>query len=230
MKPQFFADNRDLFKFDLAQTLIDNIEQLSQLYYIPMLTPNDNKKHGEQTAREKAKAGYKNKSLIKYLDNCLKTGRRDIREIKQYYHSQKIDINIFKEAEYFTHRERDTYIKQAIKGLPDNSLILVDPDNGMEVDRSNEKHILFSELHALYANKIDNSIVMVYQHFPRMEHREYIRRRLKDIKTHIISKVITQFISDNDITFFLLSKTPAMSKNVDKTIKEYNKTYKGLYI
>lgn len=230
MKNQFFADNRDLFKFDLVQILKNNIYQQNQIYYIPMLTENDGTNNGGQTDRSKAKAGYENKKLLKYLDKCIRTGKRNIKEIKEYYSIEKIDINIYREEDdYFNHTKRDDYFKQAIKDLSNNSLILVDPDNGMEVDRSNEKHILFSELLALYGSMADNSILMIYQHFPRIKHRKYIRRRLKDIKTHIVSKVITQFISDNEIIFFLLTKTPAMSKKIGKIINNYKNKYKDLY-
>lgn len=228
MKPPYFADNRDLFKFDLAQTLISKSQrQLNQIYYIPMLTPNNTGTDGGQTDRSKAKAGYKNIRLMKYLDDCISTtGRRNIKEIKQYYHSENVKIDIYQEDGYFKHTERLEYFNQIDQGLLNNSLILVDPDNGMEVKSSDEKHILFDELKMLYNNMNEISVMMIFQYFPQEEHKGYIIKRIKDITERIITSCEPHLISDNDIIYYLVSKTPIIEEsiiNIIRKYKEYNK-------
>lgn len=230
MKPQYFGDIRDLFKFDLSQVLIGSIKQLKQIYYIPMLTENDRRNDGKKVDYSSAKAGGENTDLIKYLRMCITNDRRNIREIGEYYRNKKINIEIYRDTGYLKHTERRDYFVQANKGLPDNSLILVDPDNGMEVKRPKRRHILYSEIKTLYNEMSNESVLMIYQHFPRIKHNEYIKKRFRDIGEHIKPNCTPCFISDNDIIFFLLTKIPRMGKSVEKTIIKYNSTYKDLYI
>jgi len=231
MKNQYFGDNRDLFKFDLAQTLTEKSQQqLNQIYYIPMLTPNTTKPDGRQTDRCRAKAGHKNVKLVEYLDNCISTGRRNIKEIKQYYHEENVKISIYQEDEYFTHAGRPAYFSQINQSLLNNSLILLDPDNGMEVKSSDEKHILYTEIEMLYNHMNENSVLMIFQYFPRIEHNKYTIQRKEDIKRCVGKDVNVYSIADDVIVFFLIAKTPAIAENVKNTVTAYQKLSPELII
>ncbi len=75
------------------------------------------------------------------------------------------------EDSYFSHRKRQSYFAGIESGLLSKSLILLDPDNGLEVKRSGEKHVLYSEVKELYERMDEDSILMVYQYFPRVSRR-----------------------------------------------------------
>jgi hypothetical protein len=84
MRNQFFADNRDLFKYDLILEIVSTINLLNQFFFIPMLT-QDHGTHGNQINRHKAKAGFENSSLRNYLDECILKEHRNICHIINYF-------------------------------------------------------------------------------------------------------------------------------------------------
>jgi len=43
VKPRFFADTRDLFKYDLVQVLMEGIPEIRHFLFVPMLTRGDGK-------------------------------------------------------------------------------------------------------------------------------------------------------------------------------------------
>ena len=52
MKNKFFADKHDFFKWDLLLTMMEDIPELGQLTYVPMLTPDDRAGHASETRED----------------------------------------------------------------------------------------------------------------------------------------------------------------------------------
>jgi len=73
MKNQYFGDNRDLFKYDLIIEILTKGEFIRHFTFIPMLTEDDDTKHGGKTNRNEAKAGTKNIELKNFLNKCVVT-------------------------------------------------------------------------------------------------------------------------------------------------------------
>ena len=198
MKNQYFGDVRDLFKYDLISRIIQETNSINRFLFIPMLTENDNRGDGNKIDYNKAKAGTQNKDLMTYLKNCVNMGRRNITEIKRYFESKEIKVYIYNEL--FIHRNRESYFDEIRKELFLHSLIFVDPDNGLEIKQSNERHLLYHEANDLYNCMDKDSILMIYQHFPRENHTEYLRRRTDELEKLTEDSPI--YISDNEIIFF----------------------------
>jgi len=225
MKDQYFGDIRDLFKFDITFQILKKLN-LNHFIFIPLLTQDDSRTDGSKTKFSIAKAGKYNADLSFFLQLKLKQKERKVADISDFFDYFNIKTKVIED--YFNNQSRELYFKKAIKQLMPSSLILLDPDNGIEVKNSNEKHVLFSEI-GLLLNKIDDqSILMIYQHFSRENHYKFTLKKITELSQQ--TGINPLFISDNDILFFFLSKSNAQLKKVSKTLSDYKKQYKKLII
>ena len=221
MKSQYFGDNRDLFKYDLVMKIMQ-AGLFERFIFIPMRTQNDGTRNGGKTNRHLAKAGFKNKELVRFLDECISENRRNIGQIVDFFKDRGIDTRIFDSE--FTHENRGEYFEQVKDELSPASLIFVDPDNGLEVKRSGEKHISYKEARNLYENMDGSSILMISQCFPREEHLGYLHKRAEDIKERIAEDG-TVCIDDEDTILFFLTKDKAIEDSLVHIIGHYAEEY-----
>ena len=228
MKNQYFADIRDLFKYDLAFAIIQGLSSTDRFTFIPMLTRNNERTDGQKIDYSKAKAGIKNTSLVEYLQRCLRENRKNILEIREYFLSRGIEIIVHKETEYFDHKKRKEYFMNFdIKSL-EKAVICVDPDNGLETSNPDEKHVLYNEIKSL-CDRMDNySVLMIFQYIPRENHNRYIRKRAVELKK--VTGSLPLYISDNEIIFYLLTKDDKNRNKLLSMIREYNILYHKLII
>jgi hypothetical protein len=164
--------------------------------------------------------------LKAFLEDCTEKGRRDIREIRRYFHSIGIAITIYSEDEFFSHGDRGKYFQGIGTKLLSNSLVFLDPDNGMEIKHSNRQHVMFGELKEQYDRMNNNSVLMVYQHSPRAKRYEYIQERSG--KLHNITGGHPSYISDNEIIFFFMTKKSAQGRRLSRALENYCKKYNRL--
>ena len=228
MKNKYFGDTRDLFKYDLILRITRGVVSIHRFLFIPMLTSDDDNSDGSKTDYVKAKAGTQNKELMSYLKDCINGDRRNIIEIESYFKSNGIEIYIHKEL--FIHKNRRDYFGRVKikKEFLSNSLVFVDPDIGLEIRRSKEKHFLYCEAKDIYDYMDGNSILMIYQHFPREDHKEYLCRGANELKN--VTGDLPIYISDNEIIFFLLTKSGEVKNQLQRTINKYNRDYPNLIV
>ncbi|MDD4860008.1 MAG: hypothetical protein PHR56_07380 [Dehalococcoidales bacterium] len=220
MKNQYFGDNRDLFKFDLAEQIL-KAGLVKGFTYIPMLTA-DSAAANRVYDRSKAKAGTKNKKLVSFLDKCAGSGKKNIVQLEKYFGSK---INIYGKSTQFSRVNRSEYFTGIGRELLSKSLILVDPDIGMEVKRSGEQHLLFDEICWLY-EQMDDSILMIYQQFPRADHLEYLHERGEELSDKVTGE--GPICVDNDeIVFYFLTAESALEEALTNQISEYTEDYSG---
>jgi len=228
MKNKYFGDTRDLFKYDLILRITQGVVSIHRFLFIPMLTSDDDSSDGSKTNYTKAKAGTQNKELMTYLKDCVNRNRRNIMEIEPYFKSNGIEIYIHKEL--LIHKNRRDYFGSVKikKEFFSNSLVFVDPDIGLEVERSKEKHFLYREAKDIYDYTDGNSILMIYQHFPRENHKEYLHRRINELEN--LTEDLPIYISDNEIIFFLLTKSCEVKNQLERTINKYKRDYPNLIV
>ena len=87
MKNQYFADRRDLFKFDLLLDIAEH--QRKRLVLIPMLTPNDESGEGNVTNYD---CGARRRVLFDSLRGALASNKRDIRLMAGGFPTQVLDL------------------------------------------------------------------------------------------------------------------------------------------
>ncbi len=240
MKNQYFGDTRDLFKYDLCLELLLKTS-IRKFLFIPMLTPNDGKTHGSHTNYKRARAGLLRKDLVEFLKKCVVENKRDISMLEIFFKKfnkenlvnfeDGIRLYIYKKNEYFLHKNRREYFQEIPAELLKQSLILVDPDNGLEVkSRTNlEKYLLYSELKALYEKMDKHSMLVIFQFIPRVNRSKYFEEILRKIKDTLDNDAKVLFISDNQIVFFVILKDKDLYTRVRFILKNYAKTYKLLF-
>jgi hypothetical protein len=230
MKNQYFGDNRDLFKYDLIQH-ISTCARYSKFTFIPMLTPNDDGNDGNQIERARATGGRNNRQLREYLDVCMTDNRRNITEIKSYFGGNGIETYIHREGDgYFSgnREEREHYFGEIGEEQLIDAIVFVDPDNGFQVNHSNEKHFLFSEARTLIERMSDNSLLMAIQFRPLFEHGlQYIRGRCQQIEEEL--NLPPMFISDNQIVFFFLTGNSSLRERIASSVEEYCALHANLF-
>jgi len=224
MKNQYFGDNKDLFTYDLIYHIMQS-GLASHFTFIPMLTSNNDKGHGAKNNRDKARAGTRNKDLMGFLDSCVRENKRDIRQLESFFAGYGIKMTIYAGKDgYFSHQQRQQYFDQIGEELLTGALIFVDPDVGLEVTNSGEQHILYNEVKSLYERMDEDSILMLFQHFPHVEHHEYLHRRAEEL-TERISGDEPICVDDNKIIFFFLTKNEALEQSLTHLIQEYAESY-----
>jgi len=231
MKNQYFGDNRDLFKYDLILRIIKEIGSVNHFTFVPMLRPNmpdgeGTKREGEKRDRDKAKAGTGNEELKNFLDKFEDKSKRDIEQLKSFFKKHDIGMTMYYgKNKYFSHQQRQEYFEQLENELSQKSLVFVDPDIGLQVKITRDKHIKYSEVKGLYEHMDTSSILMIYQHFPRKVHQQYLNTRSKELK----EKVAGDWpicIDDNEIIFFFLTKDKALRKSLSGVISDYGEFYR----
>ena len=224
MKNQYFGDNKDLFTYDLIFQIM-RAGLTGHFTFIPMLTPDNDKHHGQKLNRDKARAGMKNKELMTFLDTCVQKGRRNIEEMKGFFAIYEIEMTIYYSSDnYFSHQNRQEYFAQIDDKLLVNSLVFVDPDTGLEVRKPGDEHLLYSEAKSLYDRMDKSSILMLFQHFPRHPRQEYINMRAEELREKI-SGDYPVCIDDNEAIFFFLTKDKSLEDSLITVIGEYTECY-----
>jgi len=235
MKNQYFGDIRDLFKYDLIQWILTEIHSLRRFTFIPMLTEYDPKrrdgdKRDFNRAKKDGRPGTNNEKLI----GCLKKygeidkDKRDFTKIGNYFKSEGIEVLTYKdkEHEYFEHTVRDRYFENIPGEYLHNPLIFIDPDIGLQVKNSTKKHLLYRQVKALYDRMDEDSILMIYQHFPRARytHKEYLPQG-RSIKLKEVTGNLPIWITDNEIIFFILTKNDELKSQLARVINRYKENY-----
>jgi len=224
VKNQYFGDNKDLLKDDLV-LMIMQAGLVKHFTFVPMLTEPDGTNHGEKADRSYARAGTGNKELVNFLDECINGGQKDIEQMVGFFQRYGIGMTIYYgEDGYFSHWKRQSYFAGIESGLLSKSLILLDPDNGLEVKRSGEKHVLYSEVKELYERMDEDSILMVYQYFPRAPRQQYLNGRAQELKEKV-SGDYPVCIYDSEIAFFFLTKNGSLEHSLSHLIGDYTKRY-----
>lgn len=221
MKNQYFGDNKDLFTYDLIMKIMQ-AGLVENFTFIPMLTAGDGTGHGQQCNRAKAKAGTKNKELVNFLDECLNTNKRDIKQLESFFASHGIRMKTY--GEKFSHEKREEYFGQIADEFLSNSLIFVDPDTGLEVKKLGKEHILYSEVKGIYERMGEDSILMLYQYLPRRPRLQYLNMRCEEIKEKIMGDRPV-CIDNNEIAFFFLTKIESLEHSLIHIIAEYAEEY-----
>ena len=105
VKNQYFADRRDLFKYDLLLDLAE-CQSEPRLVFIPMLTPNDGTREGSVRAYE---CGARRRMLFDVLRAAVATGKRDIQTLRAVLPRCGVLFFPYRDAEYFQDATRKQY-------------------------------------------------------------------------------------------------------------------------
>jgi hypothetical protein len=139
-----------------------------------MLTQDDGSGDGGLTNYN----GSRRRELDDFLKSCIKKSNRDIINLRSFMSSYRyIEYCPYGDDKYFPHAGRKQYFDSIDSSIFNESVVLIDPDNGFEVKSMRSgighKYLKYSELSALYARMGSNSLILVYQHIPRVKREDY---------------------------------------------------------
>lgn len=228
MNRQFFGDTRDLFKYDLVRHVMKALPVFDSFTFIPMLTEEEAGKKGASKDFEKAaklgKAGSQNKDLVSHLERLqeIDDDLEYFQTIGAYFKKENIIVDILHNHP-FSHEDRDQYFDNILAHFPKKSLLFLDPDIGLEEKKPSKKHLLFNEVEKITGRMDQQSVLMIYQHFPREKHEGYVRRRCSEI--YSLTGIHPVTITDNEIVFFFLVKNPRLCETLEDVLSLYANTY-----
>jgi len=223
MKNQYVGDIRDLFKYDLILRVMQE-SAVDKLLFIAMLTKDEENGDGGRTDYKKAKAGFLNKELVEHLRRYVNEEKRHLKHVENFFKIKGIEIQLILEP--FSHSGRSAYFKRLEKEFLSDKLIFIDPDKGMEIENSDEKHILYDEIKYVYNSMTKSSILMIYQHIPREDRHAYFKKRCGELEN--ATGNFPLYASDNQIAFFFLTKSKSARKNLENLVKKYKQEYPEL--
>jgi hypothetical protein len=236
MKNEYFGDTRDLFKYDLVLEFLSATKLINNFTFIPMLTKDENNSYGSKTNYSLAKAGVCRVELKRFLERCLREGRRNISELnnffKEHLSTKNLSLTIYKQNEYFSHKTREEYFEKIGRKLLTKSVILVDPDIGLEVKSMKgreEKYVTYKEVKLLYDRMDKISVLAIFQFIPRVKRNKYFAKICKNLKEKVTEVQPVYYISDNQIVFFILTKGIRSQKIVAKILKKYANRYNLIF-
>jgi hypothetical protein len=145
--------------------------------------------------------------------------------IRSYFKKENIIVDIL-HTNTFSHENRENYFKQVFATFPVKSLILLDPDTGLEVKNPTQRHLLFEEVKKIYDHMDNYSILMIYQHIPRVIREGYIGKRCNELA--VVTAVRPETITDNEIVFFVMTKNPLIRTRICAVLEEYAEKYNVL--
>jgi hypothetical protein len=234
MNRMFFGDARDLFKFDLVRHIMKAFPDLASFTFIPMLTEEDvtaaKKKSVNKDlvlAQKKGKAGTRNLELMEDMGRLqeIDDDLEYFHGIQSYFKKENIIVDVL-HKDTFSHEHRTNYFNKVFENFPKNSLIFLDPDTGLEVKNPTQRHLLYDEVKKIFDCMDHQSVLMIYQHLPRVTREGYIRKRCKDLAA--ITDLRPETITDNEIVFFILTKNPQLKTRLCAVLGDYADKYNTL--
>ncbi len=233
MKNQYFGDRNDYFKYDLAIFLSEQLTGIKRFTFIPMLTANDG---GGDGGLIDYSQGAGRPDLYKFLKDRLKKKQRKILHLQEYFKTNGLQFRYCPHGDSldreFTNKDRDAYFR----GIPNRDLkkavILLDPDNGLEVksatDRTWHKYIKFEEVKDLYHRMDESSILTLYQHLPHAHRRTFLYGTHGKLQ-RLLKCPLPYSVSDGTIAFILITKDKDCQKELREALADYMRMNLQLY-
>jgi AIG2 family protein len=166
MKNQYFADERDLFKYDLLLELMQSMPSLTRLVLIPMLTADDGRRDGNRVSYD---AGGFRAEVHAFLQDRLRAGERDLTKLRSFFANRPFEYVPHLDDTLFS-GDRDEYFARIHDDKLQNALVFFDPDNGLEpAGGFTRAHLRYGELAGVLARAGPKSVGVVIQFLPRRD-------------------------------------------------------------
>ena len=234
MNRMFFGDTRDLFKFDLVRHIMKAFPDLLNFTFVPMLTEEVSATGTRKTrakdlglAQKKGRAGTQNVDLMETMGRLqeIDDDLEYFHGVRSYFKKEHIIVDVL-HRDTFSHEHRVNYFNKMFENFPVNSLIFLDPDTGLEVKNPTRRHLLFDEVKKIFDRMDHQSVLIIYQHLPRVTRAGYIQKRCRELAALTHSQPET--ITDNEIVFFILIKNPQLKTRLCAVLGDYADRYNTL--
>ncbi|MDY7109194.1 MAG: hypothetical protein SYC29_11220 [Planctomycetota bacterium] len=218
MKNQYFGDINDYRKYGLLRALCGDGLSLAVCW---MLTADDGSADGRHLQYLDRPLLYRplDPPLFDFLDEAVRgDGVRDVERIESsgllgeaVFHRTRITDDLAQRAVFFA---------EALDVARGRALVFFDPDNGLEVKsvppgrRGSCKYLCRAELAAAW--EAGHSL-LVYQHFPRVDRRRYLRELAAET-TAALGATRLVAARTSHVAFLLLPQ-PAHAEQLDRGLE-----------
>jgi hypothetical protein len=206
MKNQYFGDKRDYFKYSLLEALATGTPGVEQLTCIWMLTPNVRTNDGRKPFSPHPDCVR----LTEFLLDCRAKGVADVREMRRYFGGQHYKYVPYGEdaSHYVPKRDREPYFRGIPSSALQRSIVFFDPDNGLEPKgMATSAHLRYEELAGVFARMDAESVVVVYQHLPRVKASVFWPAVAGTLTERL--KAPVGFVAESDLAFYIVPRKPA---------------------
>jgi hypothetical protein len=205
MKHQYFGDVSDYKKYSVLRAISDNGQLRTMVAWL--LTPNDQRNDG---------------NVNKYLNNPSEWRQFEPDIFDFLYEAvvvnQTKDLHLVEEKEivpgtsYFWDIladnlvERKKYFEKLKEASKEHEIVFLDPDNGIATGsitkgrKNSSKYAFWDEISDLWNQEHS---LLIYQHFPRVNRMEYIKRKVDEINDRL-SNNETYAIRTTHMVYFLI--------------------------
>jgi hypothetical protein len=210
-----------------------------------MLTGPDGTKQGGKT---NYLVGKRRECLHHFLQSCLCEKRRAITELRQFFVSDASRAYVYhayrdgrrKDPDHFKVEKRDEYFKCIRSEWLSNSVVLIDPDTGLETEgrywrKRPEKYAKYADIVMVAKRTKGNSVLVVVQ-FPQWNadlaktdldsRAERLRQELRccgidDWSVYWIAQKKAKTDKVGEVAFFVLAPRSGAAEKVENTLSNY---------
>jgi hypothetical protein len=224
MKNQYFADRRDFYKYDLLLQLMASGLGFEQLVLIWMLTLDDDSGDGE--IRDYP-VGQRRQALHDWLQAQHHRDRRDVNRLAGCPGFADAEWRLMPILDVVPDdpSARAEYILRAAERAQRPSLVFLDPDNGMMVGSATAgtrcKFVDYGELATLLAAMHGDSLLLVYQHLPRVKREVFYAEAMRKLCQEAGATHATWLSPDNFVAYFLIAKSDERLREVVQALEPY---------
>ncbi len=216
MKHQYFGDKTDYIKHGLLRGLCRANIPLGIHW---TLTPDDKSSDGSRTTYLKNPDQWRHYDppLFDVIQKSLQNNHRNLLILQK--HALLTGANECFDEWTANKESRQKSLTSFTKTLPKNSLIFLDPDNGLETksmkpgSEACSKYVYFDEVAQLWKQGFS---LILYQHFPRVSREKYLNERFTQLEKY--TPKANQFALITSHVAFIVLAQPN-KKKIDSTIK-----------
>ncbi len=217
---QYFGDRRDLDKYDLLLALGQSGHWPGGLAIVPMLTPDDNARHGHLRSRRRDR----HPGLRAFLESAEAPS---LQGVADFMRQQGVLCQIMTE-ELLADATRAAYVGTLPTQDLGSRVTFLDPDMGLEVpSRRTTAYLRYSELADIYRRLGTDTVLVVYQHMPHQDHAVF--------RTILQERLATQagirqggLIEMGDVGFVVTMKSPTSSAVTEDVVARYAQSRSGV--
>jgi len=178
MKNQYFGDQTDYIKYGILRALAESGARLGIHW---TLTEDDGSSDGSRTKYLRAPSQWRHyePEIFDAIFQSISSGNRRLQLVEELSFIPNTIQSFDRWEQSADARFRS--IRSLLDKLPQNSVVFLDPDNGLEVASARKgkpgasKYVFFDEISMFWQS---GHSVIIYQHYPRVQRVPYIRQQL----------------------------------------------------
>ena len=208
-----------------------------------MLTPNDSTKEGQRTTYP---GGNRRTRLYGFLQFCLVPNRRSVTRLREFLCDEPFEYHPYRDEDDrgFQNGSWDVYFNAIPCEWLRDSVILIDPDTGLELEEGRtDKHVTYKNIASVVSRCSGNWVVLIVQFLSKGNAQ--VRERQLQEKLDMLHKELPRGLANlgnilwiaekvrtglpGEIALFAIGASGQTSKRLEALLRRYKKAHDLLY-